>query len=229
MNFIEIVSNYLSDILFKKQEKSGFVPTTDLDKKIIPDLSGLPEKYQQAIKNSGTISAPTGKSIDLKTANPIQYANIKAQESKEAQKKVTEFGKTILRAPGRALASFVIEGENKAPETITRQILFGDQPIDRGFTPQTALQKFIFGEEEVLKSSVAYQETKKQIEPTFGKASMPIAGTAVFGGLLLDLTPFGGSEKKLAETLAKEGSESVVRNLMKEAKFTDDLIEKYEG
>jgi len=225
------IADFIGKLLFdSKPDTKSFTPTTPLEQAVMSsDISRLPTIYQEAIKKSGTISAPTGKEINPKTATLLQKTKIQAAQDAEKFKPVKELVKSIVRAPIRVVASMAIEGNRPfLPETSSQKAIFGEEPITTGFTPQTPLQKFIFGEEEIKKSSVAYKESKQILESGgFGGASAPIAATAVFGGLVMDLTPFGGSEKKLSEALAKEASENVVKNVLKKANFTDDLIEKY--
>lgn len=126
-------------------------------------------------------------------------------------KKVASIAKSIvLETPSRAAASLTLEA--------TKQ---------KEFIPQTKTEKFFLGNEPVKSVSQRMEEASKVGEKFAGSTGKAIAPFAVVGMTLLDLTPFGGSRKKLSESLVKETSEDAIKLLLKKAEVADDLIIQY--
>lgn len=111
---------------------------------------------------------------------------------------ILEFGKSILRAAPRAAASVTLEalGQRKlVPETGPEKFLFGREPL-----------------ESITERIERFPERAKEfgIPESFSK---PVAPYAIIGLTALDLIP-GIPKKKIAQTIAEEGSETVIKNLL---------------
>lgn len=125
---------------------------------------------------------------------------------------ILEFGKAVLRATPRAAASITLEAQGR-----------------RKMIPETKAEKFLFGEEP-LESITERIERFPERAKEFGiseSISKPIAPFAIVGLTALDLIP-GIPKKKITETIAREGSETVIKNLLKTKVFkniADDAAE----
>ena len=177
----------------------------------------LPKYQKSTIDPNLKISAPTGKSVSL--AELPEGVRQKAQaETRESQiaasGKSENFFSMLARAPFKAAQAVALDYMN--PEG-------GSQ-----FTPQTQFEKLLFGENTIKSASLQYNEANQTLESGgYGKLAPGIAGVAAFGGIIMDLTPFGGSRKKLAEQLAKETSEDIIIQILKKSKIADDVIKNY--
>lgn len=134
------------------------------------------------------------------------------EASKKVGSAILQFGKDVLRAGPRAAASVTLEAQGRRkmiPETKAERFLFGEEPL-----------------ESITERIERFPERAKEFgisEPT----SKKIAPFAIVGLTALDLIP-GIPKKKIAETIAKEGSETVIKNLLKTKVFrniADDAVE----
>jgi hypothetical protein len=117
----------------------------------------------------------------------------------------------IVRAPLKTTAAITLDTEGNTV-----------------FNPQTPLEKAIFGNEPIKSISSQFKEAQKTLQNSgLGKLSGPIAGTAVFGSAVLDLTPWGGSSKTLVKQIAKETSPELVANILRKANVGEDIIKNY--
>ncbi len=152
------------------------------------------------------------KSIEFAPRETPEERAARMAKAHETTKKIAEFGKAVLRAGPRAAASVTLEAQGR-----------------RKMIPETKAEKFLFGEEP-LESITERIEKFPERAKEFGiseSVSKPIAPFAIIGLTALDLIP-GIPKKKIAETIAREGSETVIKNLLKTKVFkniADDAAE----
>ena len=187
---------------------SDLVSQKTLSKKVV-----IPQYAKPVFDSNLKISAPTGKSLTLAELPEKQRTEYQAQirEVDIAKGKGEGFFATLVRAPFKAAQAVALD--YMKPEG-------GSQ-----FVPQTNFEKLIFGEAPVKSLSRQYTEAEQTLEGGgYGKTAPIIAGVAAFGGAVLDLTPFGGSRKTLAnqvvKTITREGAETLLRKMG----VSDDLV-----
>lgn len=133
-----------------------------------------------------------------------------------------EFGKTVLRAFPKAGISFGVEA--LAP-------MLGVEPV---YTPQSKVEKIIFGDEPVIGAFTETKEVENKSKEFFEKIGfdsdvslgMSKAFAPIFvGGIKgLDLLPFGGNRKAVEKLLAKTTDIVETANILKKMGVSDDLI-----
>lgn len=161
---------------------------------------------------SGPVYAPPPNAVP--TVEKSALLNFSSGIASGISSGAGEFAKAVVRAPFRAAQSVALDYLNPA----------GGSQI----TPQTSFEKLIFGREPVKAVSTQFKEAHETLKSGgYGKAAGPIAAVAAFGGVVLDLTPFGGSRKKLSEQLLKETTEEGAKLLLSKAGIADDLIKTY--
>jgi hypothetical protein len=124
-------------------------------------------------------------------------------------KKTLQFGKeALIQTPARFGASTTLQPEQTfQPKGFFAEFLLGKEPIT-SLTKQTA------------------EATMGLEQAGFGKASLPIATTAVLGAGLLDITGAGG-EKTAAKTIVNINKLDDAVNYAKKLGIADDLIETF--
>ena len=132
---------------------------------------------------------------------------------------IAEFAKDIaIEAPARAAASLTLQAKGQ-----------------KQFIPQTGFEKFLLGEEPVLSieeriaNAIPVGELigEKIAGKTGGKIGMGLAPVVVIGSTILDLVPFGGTEKTLEESLLKTKTAEEAASLLSKAGVPEDLIKVY--
>jgi len=122
--------------------------------------------------------------------------------------------KDIAQSPFRSAGALALSaiGEDEVPlqegaAGVVQQILFGKEPI-RSIAAQGE-QAANFGKELGVSENVA------------DKLGVPLA----VGGILMDFIPGGGATDDFLKSLAKNTDPKIIKSILKEAKFTDDVIE----
>lgn len=185
----------------------------------------IPKQTKPVLDQNLKISAPTGKptlSTDMFDNAPTAESQQKVKQgmweslAKDIVMGFANTTKFILNPTARSAQSIVSDMPNNP---------FKGQTV----TPEGGFQKFVFGEEPIEPISEKFAEDKQTLKSGgYGEISSTIiAGTAVFGGAGLDLTPVGGTEKKLAENLLAEKSPSVIAKWLRKMGVAEDLILPY--
>jgi hypothetical protein len=126
---------------------------------------------------------------------------------------IGNFGKTILQAPGRASSAITLDTRGELQ-----------------FTPTTPIEKFFLGDQPIKSASQQYKEAKQTLESGGlipKNLSSPVAGVAVFGGLALDLIPFGGTEENAAKALVKTKTVEEALTTLTRLGVADDIARAY--
>lgn len=182
----------------------------------------IPQYTKPVIDPNLKISAPTGKELSLSQLPTKQREEVQAeirQSDIEAAGKggFEGFVKSLVRAPFRA-----------AQATAMDYMSPNKNQGGAMFTPQTKFEKLIFGEDPIKSVATQYNEATRTLESGgYGFASSPIALTAIAGGTIFDLFPFGGGKKELSEQLAKTVTREGVEIILRKAKVADDIIVQY--
>ncbi len=145
------------------------------------------------------------------------------------------FGEVVKQLPSATLEAFpkvgigiknlFIEALRATPRTAASLAL--ERGEQKQLVPETRAEKFLFGKAPIKPLSTQFEEAKRALGPEFGIVQIPIAGAAVFGGALLDLTLFGGGKKQLVDSLVKEGTEIGIKKLLTKAKVPVNLIDDF--
>jgi hypothetical protein len=166
------------------------------------------------------ISVPTGKELSLEQL-PYEQSQQEKADIRESELQMAGKKESVASSLARFFPKAILKSALDLIDVFSKK----DVTI---FTPETPTQKFLYGEEPIKSISREYRETEPQVSATFGKkAGVPLTGLAIFGGTVLDLTPFGGSEKTVLKQIVKESTVEGAVNLGKKLGITDDLIEGF--
>lgn len=147
-------------------------------------------------------------------------------------KTVGRFAADVARAPVRAITSIGLELAASAISLATGKRV---QPV---FTPETKIDKMLFGDEPIKGAFLRVEESQQWIEkhlikigvnPEIAKRnSLALAPFFVAGSIGLDLTPFGG-EKNTAKLIAESRDAGKIVKYLKPMfnDATDDVLFKY--
>lgn len=155
--------------------------------------------WEESLNGRLSQSSPTlEQTIDKVGFNPASFGKDVAQGLAGTVASVgTSFMNPLLRLGGQDQIKNMPTSQSKIGN-----IVFGGQPIR---DVQTRIKQF--------------REEHKTLSGPGGHLAAPM----VLAGIAMDLSGFGGSRKKLLETLAKETDVKVISNILKKAKLSDAL------
>lgn len=148
----------------------------------------------------------------------VRFRDVAREIPSTVEKGVDLFQDLIVRFPARAAGSITL-GVIEELTPGTSQVL----------TPTGEIQKFFFGEEELKSVQLRSRETTKAITD-FGISPEIASGLSLLaiGGLTgLDLLPFGGSKKVLAQQLLKTRRAEEALSILGKLGVPDDLAKIY--
>jgi len=189
---------------------------TDLVNKKSYSKITIPEYVKPNLNTDLKISASTGKELSLEQLPALEKAKAKAdirESNLKLSGKKTNFLQVIAQSFPRAVMSSVLE-----------TVKGGEMP----YTPKTNFEKVLYGEEPVKSISQRVVEAEPLASQVVGKkAGLLVAFGLVFGGTVLDLTPFGGTKKGLTKEIIEATTDDIAKALLKKAGVADDLAEAY--
>ena len=175
-------------------------------------IDDLKKKAQDYFANNfATISVPQ--------PTPTQSPKNVLPSILQTAKNLANFAKGVLiEAPARAASSLELEA-------------LGQKQL----TPQTAAEKWVFGNEPIysigerIKQAMPVGESlgQKVAGKVGGEIGKGLAPVVVLGMTALDLAPFGGTKKTLETALLKTKTAEEAASLLSKAKVPQDLIDIY--
>lgn len=166
------------------------------------------------------LEAPSGNSVSAhelpephrtKALAEIRESEIQMQGKKED----TFLGESLFKA--------VVQGTFRSAQSVALDYI--NPSGGSQFIPSTNFEKLIFGQEPVNSMSKNYDEARNTLRAGgYGASSELIAPVAVVGGVIMDLTGFGGGKGEIAEQLAKTVTREGVEQILKKAKVADNVV-----
>ncbi len=172
-------------------------------------------------------STPVGVAVNTITGLPSAAVDV--------GKKLFGFGTDVARSLTRAagsipgsinadinqLFSTKLKTTADVPDAVQHPIL------NKAFTTAFGSEPIPDIQDQVAKAEQGIISSKFAQSIGADKHALPLAFAGVLGGKALDLTPFGGAEKGLADQLAKETTDAGVRDLLTKAKVAPEAIDKF--
>ena len=205
--------------LSQQNKQTGYIPLSQGYK-----LQGLPQ-IAEPMAQSTIAVAP-------QTTTPQATGGIKdflINLGAKFQEMIGATGETLPERVGGVLKTIASTAKNIALEMPSRAgaSMTLEALGQKEFIPQTPVEKFFLGNEPVKSLSERTKEITPTAEKYVGTAGKVATPFLVAGLTLLDLAPFGNSEKTLAKTLLKETDENVVKIILKKAGVAEDLAKEY--
>ena len=138
----------------------------------------------------------------------------------------TKSSQDVANETGNFFKNVLVQPFSRGVQSISLDYI--DPTEQTTLTPNTPLEKFLFGTETIQPLVKQYTEAKQSLKSAGVPGASAIAATAIFGGSILDISSAGiGSEKNVVEALAKSQDVEFIAKTLRKIGVAEDFVKGY--